>query len=81
MARKEKELGIIETTKDFIVGATILGVGGSVIAGVGGPTAAKAGQGIQAASSFLPPIGVALGGGIVIGQLRNLENTRKRKRR
>ena len=81
MARKKKEVGIIEPTKDFIIGSSILGVGGSVIAGVPGATAAKAGEGILAASSLLPTMGVALGGGLVIGQLRNLEKSTKRKRR
>ena len=80
MARKKKDLGIARPAKGLVKGTIILGVGGSVIAGVGGSTAASAGAGITAAASFLPVAGTAIGGGLVVRQLKRLEKQTKRKR-
>jgi len=78
MARRKKNegLGIIMPTRDIVVGASILGIGATVVARTGGPTA-----GISAAASFLPVIGVTVGGGLALRQLRSLQQQTKRKRR
>ncbi len=81
--KKDRELGIARPALGLVAGATILGVGGSVVVGVGGPTAASAGAGLTAAASFLPPLGVVVGSGIVVRGLRGLQEQvePKRKRR
>ena len=77
--RKAQDVGFARPAKGLVKGAVILGVGGSVIAGVGGSTAASAGAGVTAAASFLPVAGTAIGGGIVIRQLKKLQKVRKRR--
>ena len=66
MARRKKvqDLGIISPTRDIVVGGSILGIGATLVAKTGGPTA-----GISAAASFLPVIGVTVGGGLALRQL------------
>ena len=87
MTHKRKnvqDIGIARPAMGLVVGGTILSVGGSVIAGVGGSTAASAGAGVTAVASFLPVAGTVIGGGIVVGQLRNLQmqiEPKRRKRR
>lgn len=79
--RNRRRNGLIEGTRGIVVGATILGVGSSVVGGIGGSTAASAQAGLGAAAGFLPVIGTAVGAGVVIRQLDNLQESTKRKRR
>ena len=74
--KKREDLGFVRPSRDLVVGASILGVGATVVSRVGGPTA-----GISAAASFLPVIGVTVGGGLALRQLRKLQGQTKRKRR
>lgn len=79
MARKRKNeqgLGFMGPTRDIVIGGTILGVGATIVGRVGGPTG-----GISAAASFLPVIGVTVGGGLALRQLRRLQSQEGRKRR
>ena len=78
MAKRKKrdDLGFVRPAGSLVVGASVLGVGATVVSKVGGPTA-----GISAAASFLPVIGVTIGGGAALRQLRKLQNPRKRKRK
>jgi len=77
MARRKKEQGIgfISPARDIVIGGSILGIGATVVARVDGPTG-----GISAAASFLPVIGVTVGGGLALRQLRRLQRQAKRKR-
>ena len=82
MARKKRnELDLVRPAGGLLLGGIALGVGSSVVGSVGGATAANAQAGLGTFSSFLPVVGTGIGAGIVIGQLRNLEDTTKRKRR
>jgi len=84
--RKKKEgLGFARPTRDLVVGASVLGIGATVVSRTGGSTA-----GISAAASFLPVLGVTVGGGLALRQLRRLQgqerveksgNVRRRRKR
>lgn len=72
---KRQGIGIRTASRDIVIGGSILGIGATVVARTGGPTA-----GISAAASFLPAIGVTVGGGLALRQLRLLQNQDKRRR-
>ena len=74
--REDMELGFVRPARDIVVGGSILGIGATVVARTGGPTA-----GISAAASFLPVVGVTVGGGLALRQLRNLQGQTKRKKK
>ena len=76
MAKRKKvaETGLIGPTGQLVGGAVILGAGASVATGVGGSTG-----GITAAASFMPVIGMGVGAGLTVRQLRKLEKQTKRK--
>ena len=74
--KKEQGIGFMMPTRDIVIGGSILGIGATVVAKTSGPTA-----GISAAASFLPVIGVTVGGGLALKQLRRLQGQEKRKRR
>ncbi len=59
---------------ELVKGSVILGVGSSIAIQSGGSAA-----GLSAAASFMPTMGVAIGGGLVVGQLRKLQKVSKRK--
>ena len=80
MAKKRKEMGLKQASMGLVGGATILGVGGAVVGAIPGTTAATAGGGITAAASFLPTIGVAVGAGLTLQQLRKLEKVSKKRK-
>ena len=75
MARKKKEqdLGITGPAIALTVGGSILGLGAGLTVAAGGSAA-----GLTAAAGFLPITGTAIGGGIVIGQLRKLQTKTRR---
>lgn len=79
--KKDSDLGIVKPSMAIVGGGVVLGVGSSIVGGVGGSTAAGAQGGLVAASSFLPVAGTAIGAGLTLRQLRNLEEQTKRKRR
>ena len=82
MARKKKnDLDLIRPAGGLILGGIALGVGSSVVGKIGGSTAVNAQAGLTTFSSFLPVVGTGVGSFIVVRQLRNLEETTRRKRR
>lgn len=82
MAKQKKTQGIgligasrdnmVGASRDIVVGGSILGIGATIVARTGGPTA-----GISAAASFLPVIGVTVGGGLALQQLRRLQGRKR----
>lgn len=79
--KKNKDIGIARPATQLLVGGVVLGVGSSIVGKIGGATAVNAQAGLTTVSSFLPVIGTGLGSFIVVRQLRNLEESIKRKRR
>ncbi len=75
MARKERkdDLGIVKPAVGLTVGGSILGLGAGIAISAGG-----SGAGLSAAAGFLPTMGTAIGGGLVIGQVRKLQKQTKK---
>lgn len=76
MAKKKKELGMVKPALAMTGASVVLGVGSQVAVGSGGSAA-----GIGAMSGFLPIAGSAMGAGVVVGQLRKLEEAGKTRRK
>ena len=74
--KKEQEIGFMMPTRDIVIGGSIMGIGVAVVSRVGGPTG-----GISAAASFLPLVGITVGSGLALRQLRKLQGQERRKRR
>jgi len=72
---KKKGLGIAKPALQITGGAVILGVGSSVATGVGGSAV-----GLTTMASFMPAMGAAVGGGIVLEQTRKLQPKKRRRR-
>ncbi len=83
MANKKKSAlnGLNRGSRGIVVGGATLGIGSQVIGTIGGSTAPAAQSGLLAAASFLPVVGTAVGAGVVVRQLDNLQESTKRKRR
>jgi len=80
--KKDREIGLGGASRDIVVGGSVLGIGATVVARVGGSTAGAAGAGLSVAASFLPIVGVTVGSGVALQQLRKLQGqTEQRKRR
>ncbi len=73
--KKAQDVGLLGASRDIVVGGSVLGIGATIVARTGGPTA-----GISAAASFLPVMGVTIGGGLALKQLRKMQAQDKRRR-
>lgn len=80
MPKKKKGLGIAKPALQMTGGAVILGVGSSVATGTGTVGTAAAG-GLTTMASFMPAMGAAVGGGLVLNQVKKLEKVNKRRRK
>jgi len=78
MAKRKREqgLGFARPARDLVIGGSVLGIGATIVARTGGSAA-----GLSAAASFLPVVGVTVGSGLALRQLRRLQSQEKRKRR
>lgn len=75
MARRKKDLGMARPAMGLVKGGVVLGVGSSVVTAAGGSAA-----GMTTMAGFMPAMGVAIGGGIALQQVRRLQKqTRRRK--
>ncbi len=75
MAKKKKDIGFVEGGIELSKGAVVLGVGADVAVKAGGNPA-----GLTTMSSFMPAMGSAMGAGLVVGQLKKLSKSSKRKK-
>ena len=83
MARQKKEqgIGLMDASRDIVIGGSILGIGATVVARVGGSTSGQAGAGISAAASLLPIAGFTIRSGLASRQLRKLQRVKRDKRK
>ena len=78
MKKKKKDMGMAGPAMGMVTGGVVLGVGSQVVSGVGGSTAASAGGGLVTAASFMPTMGVAIGAGLTLEQVKKLQKKGKR---
>jgi len=71
---------LLKTAKGLIVSSAVIGTGASVL-GNFGAAGAQGQQALGTLSGALPPIASASGGGIIIGELRNLSRAARKRRK